>query len=124
VAVRYGLTRGWDVGTHSMHAQVPLVVGIGLGRQHELVIAPKVAVWQLGGSAGVLRSRSTAIGAGGTLGLSVRVAPNVRILPEVGMVVPVFGRANTRIAFWDVDVRSGVPLYQATVGILLGGDRY
>jgi hypothetical protein len=58
VAVRYGLTRGWDVGTHSMHAQVPLVVGIGLGRQHELVIAPKVAVWQLGGSAGVLRSRS------------------------------------------------------------------
>jgi len=109
------------IRAHSLHAQLPLLVGIGIGRRHELIVAPMIAAWQLGGRAGP--SRSTVVGAGGTLGLSVRVAPNLRLLPELGLVVPVTGHANTSVGLWELDVRNGVPLYQATVGVLFGGDR-
>ncbi len=109
--------------SRSMHAQVPLVVGVGMRGGHELVLAPKLTAWMLTGQAGIRRSRSTVFGAGGTMGLSLRVSPGVRILPEIGMVQPIVGRADARILFWNVDVGAGVPIYQATIGVLLGGER-
>lgn len=110
-------------GTRSFHWQVPVVVGVGFGDGHELVVAPKVAGWTLSGSAGVARGRSVVVGAGGTVGVSVRLSRGVRILPEIGLVQPVFGRADRKILLWDVQTRAGVPIYQATIGILLGGER-
>ncbi|MDP2311368.1 MAG: hypothetical protein Q8P41_00570 [Pseudomonadota bacterium] len=113
----------FGVGTKAVHAQLPLIVGVGMRGGHELVVAPKIVAWHLSGSAGLAGARSTVVGAGGTIGVSLRVAPGVRLLPEIGMVQPVYGKASTRIAFWDIDMRAGVPLYQATVGVLLGGER-
>lgn len=111
------------VGTRSYHAQVPLIVGVGIRGGHELVLAPKLAGWTISGSAGVARGRSMIVGAGGTVGLSLRVGNGVRILPEIGMVQPIAGRTSGKILWWQVDTRAGIPIYQATVGILLGGER-
>ncbi|MES2641171.1 MAG: hypothetical protein V4850_16905 [Myxococcota bacterium] len=111
------------VGTRSVHWQVPLIVGVGFRGGHELVLAPKVTGWSLSGNAAVARGRSMVVGAGGTVGLSIRVSNGVRLLPEIGMVQPIVGRANGKILWWDINTRAGVPLYQATFGILIGGER-
>ncbi|MDP2306676.1 MAG: hypothetical protein Q8P18_11695 [Pseudomonadota bacterium] len=109
-------------GRRSHYWQVPLIVGVGFRGGHELVLAPKVTGWAMSGGAGQARGRSV-LGVGGTVGLALRVYPGVRILPEIGMVQPLFGRASGKVLLWRVDTRAGVPIYQATVGILLGGDR-
>ncbi len=112
------------VSTRSVHAQLPLVVGVRVGRDHELVLAPKIQAWQLRGGVGLAGAKSLVVGAGGSVGFSLRVAPGVRLLPEVAMVQPVYGTGEARFLFWRVDVEAGSPIYTATFGILLGGERY
>lgn len=111
------------VGTKSIHGQLPLLVGIRVGREHELVLGPKITAWSLSASAGAAGTKSLVVGAGGSVGLSLKVAPGVRLLPEVAMVQPVFGSGQAKLLFWQMDVGAGGAIYQGTVGILLGGER-
>ncbi len=111
------------IGMRSVHGQVPLLVGVRIGRGHELVLGPKVQVWSLSGGRRAARASSTVVAAGGSLGLSLKLGPRLSLLPEVAMVQPFRGAGTARMLFWDVDIADGSPIYGATLGILVGGAR-
>lgn len=108
-------------GRRPIHVQVPLVMGLLVG-PHELIVTPKLQAWSSARTIQSRRKRSTVIAAGMSLGASVRIAPGVRILPEVTFVRPFLGSISGRGAFSDVELRPGLPLYQVSLGVLLGGE--
>jgi hypothetical protein len=112
-----------SVGASSVHLQVPLLVGLGFGNGNELILGPKVLDWMLFTGLPGLGLHSNVLAVGGSVGLSLRVARGVRILPEIAMVRPILGSAHARVLFVDIGVGSGRPLYQASVGVLLGGEK-
>lgn len=65
---------------------LPVLVGINFGGGHQLVLGPKV-VASRAGSTGAF---STSASAGGSLGIAFKLMPNLRLLPEVAMTIPVY----------------------------------
>ncbi len=108
-------------GSRPIHVQVPLLVGLGVG-PHELTVGPRLQAWSSTRPAGLARQRRTLIAAGISLGGAVRITRGVRLVPEVTFVRPLTGALDTRAAFSDVELRPGRPLYQVSLGVLLGGE--
>ncbi|MDP2316769.1 MAG: hypothetical protein Q8P41_27995 [Pseudomonadota bacterium] len=111
------------IGGRSTHAQLPLLVGLGLG-PHELTLTPKIQAWSLAEAPGPRRGRATIIGAGASVSTSVRIVRGIRLVPELSVVWPMVGRLQAPVPFRSVELRRGQPVYQATFGVLLGGERY
>jgi hypothetical protein len=109
-------------GTRPIQAQLPLVIGLEVG-PHELTLTPELQAWSRQRNVPSPRRRTAVISAGLSVGASVRIAPGVRLVPEVSFVRPLVGGLRTRAAFSDVELRPGRPLYQVSLGVLLGGER-
>jgi hypothetical protein len=101
--------------------QIPLIVGIPVGR-HQLVVAPKLHTLFAGGGSGG-ESAGVFVGSlGSSIGFAAKVAPSVRLMPEFAFVVPVVGGAAA--SGQGSEVVSGFAdgvLFQASIGILFGG---
>ncbi|MDP1829105.1 MAG: hypothetical protein Q8L48_37930 [Archangium sp.] len=118
--VGFGLGSAF-VGTLTFH--LPLLIGIDFGG-HELVLGPRfIDQLVFAGTSGTGSSASSAginiIYAGGSVGFAIKAGPNLRILPEVSIGVPVVatGTVGTSSA---TAVGAGGLIFQAGVAFLFG----
>lgn len=80
-----------------MSVQLPLVLGIGIGDGHQLIIAPKVHDWLLFGSGGGASTGANIISVGGSIGFSLKAGETFRIIPEVAFIYPIVGSFATSV---------------------------
>lgn len=104
--------------------QMPVLLGIPVGAGHELVLAPKVHDWYLFAGALGAEADANLLSVGGSVGFAARAGPRFRILPELAVVVPVYGNLGGAALGFEEQVGgpvagSGV-MVQATVGLLIG----
>lgn len=97
---------------------VPLMLGLKWGAGHELVVSPRVQNWLLlgGGSVGYV------LGVGGSIGNAFQLGENFAIMPEVGVVAPVYASAQGGGAFASTGLNSSV-IYTFKLGLLIGRTR-
>ena len=110
-------------GTRPTHLQIPVIVGYTLG-PHELIVSPAIQTWSTRQTVDAVSTRSTAVFGGVSLGASVRITHGVRLVPQITFAQTVWGELDTGTAFSAVGLRPGRSLYQASFGILLGGEAY
>jgi hypothetical protein len=71
---------------------VPLLVGVNLRGGHQIVLAPRVTAWfvqpQAAQPGGDAVPGGLEVFGGGSVGISFRTVRAIRILPEVGVTVP------------------------------------
>lgn len=73
-----------------LSVQVPLLIGLRIGEDHQLVLAPKVHDWIFFAAAKEGASVAHVVSAGGSVGLAIRLGKRFTLLPEVAMLKPVW----------------------------------
>lgn len=95
---------------------LPVLFGIKLG-PNELVVAPRAQYLVF-----LVSKPVHAVLAGGSVGFAIRVSPNFIVMPELGFTLPVLPRVPPEMARFVRAYANG-PLFQFTVGLLLGHTR-
>jgi hypothetical protein len=97
---------------------VPVLFGYKWGDGHEFVLSPRVQNWLVigGGVTGYV------LGVGGSIGNAFQLGENFAIMPEVGVVAPVFGSAASGATAASAGLSSSV-IYTFKLGLLIGRTR-
>jgi hypothetical protein len=106
-----------------LHFQVPLIFGIPVGAS-QFVFAPKVHEWVIFAGGGGDVGGGSITSAGASIGFAARVSKNLRILPEVAVVTPLFASAGFTGVGTEGDIIAGdAVLMQFGLGFIIGGQR-
>jgi hypothetical protein len=100
---------------------LPVLVGFKTAGGSELVLGPRVTFTRF--SSQTVVSNGNIFSAGGSVGYAFRVAEGFRVMPEVGILVPLVGVEDTGTS--DSNVRAGFNggFVQFKLGLLFGGGR-
>lgn len=107
---------------------IPLLAGLNFGAGHQFVFGAEAipTIVLLGSSSGASSSSGSAfeLFAGGTAGVSFRVTPTFRIMPEVNVFVPVVTAATSNGNSASALGSSGGIIYQFALGFSFGNDGF
>ena len=113
-----------------LFAKIPLLFGLRFGPQqeHEFVFGPEVVpITVLTGDDYGNGTSMSGVLLGGVLGVSFKVSPWLRIMPEVTILTPVaeyFGPADPNATYINGYGRTGSLFYQAALGFSWGDDGF
>ena len=110
---------------------LPLLVGINLGNDHQLVIGPRlsaflslpVAVYEPANGSPTATTGGVELFAGGGLGVSFKAGARLRVMPEVDVMKPIaWTGAGTSTCGTDscAPYPTSAVIYQFSVGIAMG----
>jgi hypothetical protein len=115
------------VGGFYWGTRIPLLIGVPVGRS-ELTIGPRLSpiVFGAGGGAEGVDGSSTAFAlmAGASVGFAGRAADKFRIMPEVGIDVPLIGGGTASVggtSTSSTQAFSGAVTFNAGLGLMFGG---
>ena len=113
-----------SAGDIVLNVALPLLVGVKLKGGSEVVLGPRLQNFFLlpaqGGSSPGALPFAYVLGVGGTLGFAARLSDNFVLLPEFGLVYPVFNSAGHSIPAATLGALGGQLSAQFKLGILLG----
>lgn len=102
---------------------VPLLVGFKTSGGSELVLGPRLSGTRISGSALDGGAAVNILSVGASVGYALRVTEGFRLMPEVGVSVPVLGEVNTTQSDSEVASGFGGGFVQFKLGFLFGGGR-
>jgi len=73
-----------------VYVTLPLLLGVGVGHGHQLVVAAKVANWMLLGDIGLDSLVLDELVVGGSVGFVLKLHEKFRLMPEVSVMRPVW----------------------------------
>ncbi|MBN1204133.1 MAG: hypothetical protein JXB05_04320 [Myxococcaceae bacterium] len=100
---------------------LPVLVGFKMDGGSELVLGPRVTLTRFTTSAE--DGSANIISAGGSLGYALRVAEGLRVMPEVGILFPLVGVADTSSTGSTVSAGFNGGFVQFKLGLLFGAGR-
>lgn len=117
------LGTGDDSSISYVNVALPLLVGFKTSGGSEFVIGPRITGTRLSGSALEEGAAVNILSVGGSVGYALRVTEGFRLMPEVGVSVPVLGEVNTTDSDSEVASGFGGGFVQFKLGFLFGGGR-
>ncbi|MDP3235416.1 MAG: hypothetical protein Q8N26_21720 [Myxococcales bacterium] len=105
-----------------LHFALPALIGFKFG-DNELVLGPRLQGYYVFGSAASGGAGALLLGTGGTVGYAFQVSETVAIMPELGVVVPVFAAAGSTGTMGASGFGIGGVVGQFKLGILIGKRR-
>jgi hypothetical protein len=114
---------GGGVGAVYWNTRVPLLIGIPAGTS-ELTIGPRLTPTVVAGGGGGVGAGGFVLSGGASLGYAAHVGTKFRVMPEVGLDVPFVGAVAAGgggTGTSAAGVGTGVVLFNAAVGFLIGG---
>jgi hypothetical protein len=117
----------WDPGgveIRSFNSGLPLLVGLALWDEHQLVLGPKIHNMLFSVAAGTARARVNTTSLGGTVGIAWAMPTTrtpVRLVTEIGVLAPIVTIADRSDDAGGVAWTGGKWTLQANMGFLLGG---
>lgn len=105
-----------SIGAGLLNFAVPALIGIPFG-DHEFVIGPR-----LQGIFAFANSGALLLGPGTSAGVAFQVSEQIAVMPEVSVVLPVFGSLST-LTSTAAGAGLGGVLWQVKVGLLVGKKR-
>jgi hypothetical protein len=106
-----------------VNVAVPLLVGFKTRGGSEFVLGPRITGTRLSGSALEDNAAVNILSVGASVGYALRVTEGFRLMPEVGVSVPVLGEVNTSQTDSEVASGFGGGFVQFKLGFLFGGGR-
>jgi hypothetical protein len=108
-----------------LFGKLPLLMGVPLGFGHQLVFGPEaVAASALDNSAVIGSANRVGLLVGGAVGISVKLTPHLRMMPEVTVLTPAIGFFSPQISVLDRFGQPGSVLFQGALGFSFGNDGY
>ncbi len=106
-----------------INVAVPVLVGLKSSGGSEFVLGPRVTLTNLSLGAGSSSGSVTIISAGASVGYALRVSEGFRLMPEIGVSIPLVGSVDTNTT--DSEVLSGFDggFLQFKLGFLFGAGR-
>jgi hypothetical protein len=80
---------GFASGGTALSLSVPVLIGIAVG-EHQLVLGPKVVDYLIFGGP----SATNVLNVGATVGFAAKITDSLKILPEVGLMLPILSSAG------------------------------
>jgi hypothetical protein len=106
-----------------LHFALPALIGFKFG-DNELVLGPRLqGYYVFAGTTGSGSGGVFLLGTGATIGYAIQVAESVSIMPELGVVVPVFASAGVTGSTGASSLSVGGIVGQFKLGILIGKKR-
>jgi hypothetical protein len=112
-----------DSSISYVNVALPLLVGFKTSGGSEFVLGPRVTGTRLSGSALEDNAAVNILSVGASVGYALRVTEGFRLMPEVGVSVPVLGEVNTSQSDSEVASGFGGGFVQFKLGFLFGGGR-
>ncbi|WP_343073237.1 hypothetical protein [Pyxidicoccus fallax] len=114
---------GDDASISYVNLSLPLLVGFKTSGGSEFVLGPRVSGTRISGSALEDGAAVNILSVGASVGYALRVTEGFRLMPEVGVSMPVLGEVNTTQTDSEVASGFGGGFVQFKLGFLFGGGR-
>jgi len=111
-----------DVGSY-VNVALPVLVGFKTPGGSELVLGPRVSATRISGSSATESVAVNLVSVGASVGYALRVTNGFRLMPEVGVSVPVIGEFNSTDSDSEVGAGFGGGFVQFKLGFLFGAGR-
>ena len=115
-------TEGVWLGSYNL--QLPVLIGIPLRNQHQIVLGPRVHQSIFGASFGTARGIVATTYVGTTLGIAWKVpvpGSSVRIMPEIGLLAPLASFVDRTDDVGGLAWFGDKWIVQGNLGVLIGG---
>ncbi|MCP3105205.1 hypothetical protein LZ198_40685 [Myxococcus sp. K15C18031901] len=111
-----------DVGSY-VNLAVPVLVGFKTSGGSELVLGPRVSATRISAGSGSTSAAANLVSVGASVGYALRVTEGFRLMPEVGVSVPVIGEFNTSDSNSEIGAGFEGGFIQFKLGFLFGSGR-
>lgn len=105
-----------------LHFALPALIGFKFG-DNELVLGPRLQGYYVFAGSSGSGGGALLLGTGGTIGYAFQVSETVSIMPELGVVVPIFGAVGSTGSSGASSFGIGGVVGQFKLGILIGKRR-
>ncbi|MFY2562117.1 hypothetical protein ACN469_31270 [Corallococcus terminator] len=110
------------VGSY-VNVAVPLLVGFKTAGGSELVLGPRVSATRISGGSSTDSAAVNLLSVGASVGYALRVTEGFRLMPEVGVSIPVIGEFNTTDSDSELGAGFNGGFVQFKLGFLFGRGR-
>jgi len=113
-------------GAGLLNVEIPVLIGLPVGESSELVLGPKIVDTYLLATVEGVSANANILWVGSTIGYAAQVGERFKLLPEVGVIYPVYGSASasdgSETASESGSIGGGVS-WQAGMGLMFGQTR-
>jgi len=112
-----------DSGINYTNLALPVLVGFKTSGGSEFVLGPRLVGTRISGGTDENGGAVNILSVGASVGYALRVTEGFRLMPEVGVSVPVVGEFNSSNTESEVGAGFGGGFVQFKLGFLFGGGR-